>query len=268
MNDIEWMEQRPESLKDAPYFKDAEDGVPRTVAQLASDVENAGKMLGNLGDSHIRIPPPDSAQEDIDKFRERVLKTDSTLTVKPEDYSPVPENAEGYKDPTIEGFSEDTAAAKALAISNKWSQAQYDGFVKQMALDHKAGIDGRTKWLTEQSGVLATALGTAKDDHIARTAAALKESHPEVSTALLDGSLDAKVALAVDSLVHQMLEMGGEAGEFNEQAGAGGRVSTPSEAAHKADEIRTEMMDVPSGSRRHVQLQAELIEQQRLSRPH
>lgn len=268
MNEVEWMEQRPEALKDAPYFKNAEDGTPRTVAQLVSDVENAGKMLGNLGESHIRVPTPDAAQEDIDKFRERVFKADSTLTSKPEDFSPVPEKAEDYKDPTIDGFAEDTVQAKALAMKNKWSQAQYEGFVNQMAVDHKAGMDGRTQWLTEQSNEITTKLGNAKADHMARTAAALKESHPEVSTALLEGTLDAKSVLAIDSLVHQMFDMGGEHGEFNEQANAGGRVSTPSEAANQANDVRTEMLETRSGSRRYVELQSKLVELTRLSRPH
>ncbi len=268
MDDIDWMKARPESLKDVPYFKDAEDGTPRTVDQLASDVTNAGKMLGDLSESHVRVPPPDSAQEDIDKFRERVLKVDSTLTIKPEDFSPVPENAEGYKDPTIEGFKEDTALAKALAVTNKWSQAQYEGFVQQMALDHKAGLDGKITWLTEQSGEVATALGTAKDDHLARTAAALKESHPEVSTALIDGTMEAKTVLAIDALVHQMLDMGGETGEFNQQSGTVGRMSTPNEAKAKANDLRKVMLEERQSSSKYAAMQLELVELQRLSRPH
>jgi hypothetical protein len=268
MDDLEWMESRPESLKDAPYFKDAEDGVPRTVAQLVSDITNAASLQGNLSESHIRLPPPDSAQEDIDSFRARVLKADDTLTTKGDDFSPVPTEVDGYKDVEIEGFKEDTAIAKDMALKNKWSQTQYEGFVNQMAADHKAGLDGRAAWLAAQSTELDGILGTAKADHMARTIAAIGEKHPEVAQALSEGGVDAKTVLVIDSLVHKMLDMGGEAGEFNAQAGAGGRTSTPSEAANQANDLRLLMQTTKQSSREYGAMQAKLVELTRLSRPH
>ena len=268
MDEIEWMDARPEALKDAPYFKASEDGTPRTVAQLVSDVTNAAKVQGNLSESHIRKPSTDAAQADIDAFRESVLKTDTTLMAKPEDHSPVPTEADGYKDPTIEGFDQDTAAAKTLALANKWSQTQYEGFVTQMAADHKSGVEGRTTWLANQTALLTEKLGAAKADHIARTVAALTEAHPDVATSVNDGSMDANVVLAIDALVHKMLEMGGEEGEFNSQAGQGGRSSTPSEATAKCKEIREEMMVTRQSLPRYAELQANLLHYTALSRTH
>jgi hypothetical protein len=266
MADPEWFENIPSELKEAPYFKPQEDGTPRQLEQVVADLSNAAKLQGNLAESHIKIPSPEAAQEDIDSFRERVLQADPNLIRKPDDHSPVPENADGYKDP--EGFELDTTQAKALAEKGKWTQAQYEGFVESMANESKATKDGQAQWLADQGAAISEALGSAKDDHLARTVAALSESAPEVAQAITDGTMDAKTVLAIDKLVHQIMDMGGEQGQFNEQAGAGSRVPTPLEAQTKCTEIRGQMAEMRMSDPQYPLLQAKLLDYQRLARPH
>jgi hypothetical protein len=265
MDELEWMQQMPESMKDAPYFKAPEDGTVRTVEQIKADLTNAAQLQGNLKESHIKIPAQDSADEDKEAWRERILSLDSNLVRKPDDHSPVPDSLEGYTQPELEGVEldeEQGAKVKELALKSKWTQAQYEGFVHQMAADIKAGKEGQTQWQTERDAKLAEQLGQAKDGHLQRTEAALRDINPDLK---LDG-LDASTVLALDTLVHQIIEMGGESAQFVEQEGAGKRVLTPGEAHTRCTEIRKQMLEERPNSREYKRLNQELVHYQGLAR--
>ena len=260
-DEVQWLESLPEQLRDAPYFKPPEDGSHRTVEQVIADLNNAASMQGNLTDSHVKIPPPDAAPEDIQAFRDRVLKIDNTLVTKPEDYSPVPENADGYE--AVEGVD---PSIREMALANKWSQAQYKAYTDHLTGQQTAATEQQAQWKADQANVLSEKLGAAKADHIARTVGVVNDVSPDLATAIMEGTVDANIVMALDTLVHKMIDMGGEAGEFNQQAGAGARGFTPDEAQSKATEIRTRLTTERLPYKEQERLKSQLVEYQKLAR--
>ncbi len=257
---VAWRDSLPDALKDAPYFKQPDDGSSRTVDQIVADLTNAAKLQGNMAETHLKIPSPDSDAETLAKFKARVLELDNTLTVKPDDFSPVPDE---YVAP--EGFEGDFDSIKALAKDAKWTQAQLDTFIAKADAEKVAGQAKQSEWTLEQSKILDEKLGAAKADHLARTAAMLMEGNPELATSMMDGSMPANIVLAFDAMATKMLEMGGEAGQFNQQAGAEARAMTPDEALAKCDELRGDIMSMNSGTPAHERAVAKLLEYQQLA---
>lgn len=257
---VEWRESLPDALKDAPYFKQPDDGSTRTVDQIVADLTNAAKLQGNMAETHLKIPSPDADAETLAKFKERVLQLDNTLTVKPDDFSPVPDE---YEAP--EGFEGDFDSIRTLAKEAKWTQAQLDTFLAKADAEKLAGQAKQSEWTQEQGKILDEKLGAAKADHIARTAAMLMDNSPELATSMMDGSMPANIVLAFDAMATKMLEMGGEPGQFNQQAGAEARAMTPDEAGMKADEIRGEMLSMNPGTPAHERAMNKLLEYQRLA---
>jgi hypothetical protein len=184
--------------------------------------------------------------------------------IKPDDHSPVPEEAVGYKDPDIEGFKPDDSV-RDMALKSQWTQAQYEGFVQQLATDKNTADDGQKQWRTDQKVIIGERLGEGTADHLVRTVSAIKESNPDLAEAITAGNIDGNIVLALDSLVHQILDMGGEAAQFNDQAGAGVRGLIPEEAMNKARETRELMLTLRPSDKRYPKLMADLVEYQRLA---
>ena len=265
---VEWYENLPEALKDAPYFKPPESGEHRTIEQVVSDLGNAAKMQGNLHNSHLRIPSADAAEEDIAKFRDKVMELDKTLTVKAEDFSPVPGEAKDYKDPDVDGFAEgELDPIRQLAVDAKWTQDQYQRYVSKLADDKTQGVENNTTWLAEQQTLIADKLGAVKDEHLSRTASALEGVLPDATLqALKDGKIEASIVLAMDHLVHKIIDMGTEDGQFEKQADGGIRPMTPDDAMERCNELRTLAMTQRPGSPEHTRTLGKLVEYQKLAR--
>jgi hypothetical protein len=260
-----WFDDLPEELQSAPYFKPPESGEQRTIEQVLSDLGNAAQLQGNLATSHLRIPPEDAAAEDVQAFRDRVLKLDPSLISKPDDHSPVPENGDGYK---VSEDHKDLAldAVRELAVAQKWTQVQFDGYVAQIAGEQASSTEAQTQWMTDQQTALAEQLGQGKESRINRTVAVLTETQPELAQKIQAGEVDSQIVLALDALVHKMIDMGGEEGQMGIQDDGGSRVMTPSEALGKCTDIRTEMSGMRQSDPRYNLLMAELVKYQGLAR--
>ena len=264
----EWHQHLPDVLKDSPYLRPDKEGKVDTPENIAAKLANAAKVQGNIGDTHLKIPAPEAAEADIEAFRKRVMEVDPTLYRKPDDYSPNPEKPEEYTDPQVEGLDAeavDLEKLKQIAFDSKWNQRQYEMALERIASDQaQAKADG-AKWAEDNNAAIAEALGAAKDDHIVRTVAMLKDKHPAIAEAMQNGTMDSGSLLALSDLAHQIIDMGGEGNEFNAQAGSEARGLTPLEAMNKAQEVRGQLKDMSPADKRYEPLLEKLVEYQRLS---
>lgn len=269
MSDPEWFDGLPEEIQSAPYFKVSDDGTVRSVDQIVADLNNAANLQGNLSDSHIRIPPKDAAEEDIAKFRDRVMAVDGDMVRKPDDFSPVPSEADGYKY-SIEDVEFDDAEVekvRAVAAQNKWTEAQFQGYMENLAVLNTAGLEAQQEWKNAQSKALDEKLGAAREEHLSRTYAAIEDMAPEaLIEAMRAGDVDANVMLLVDGLVHKMIDMGAEGGEFERQANSGARTPTREEALSRCTEIRNQMREMQPSNPEYNRLNQKLVEFQALAR--
>jgi hypothetical protein len=204
------------------------------------------------------------SDEDKKAFSEKVLNLDPGLVRKPDDYSPVPESAEKYPEVEAEGI--ELAPIRELAHANKWTEQQYQNYVAKVKADTQAAGETQNRWKVDQEKAIGEKLGDARADHIARTVAAIKDTSPEVAELIQNNQLDARVVLALDGLVHQILDMGGEGSEFGQQQGAGNRGLTPGEAQSKCTEIRTRLTNERLPWAEQERLRGQLVEYQRLAR--
>lgn len=64
-DNVDWKDSIPQQLRDAPYFKSAEN-----IDQVVADLTNAAQYQGNS----IRIPGPDAGEEDWNKFDSKIAE--------------------------------------------------------------------------------------------------------------------------------------------------------------------------------------------------
>lgn len=265
----EWRDSLPEEIQNAPYFRPTDDGSPRTTEQIVADLTNAARLQGNLAESHIKIFNQDASDEDVQRFRERVLKADPGLILKPEGYSAVPDSADGYQAPQIEGFDAEAAnlgAVRDMAAANKWTQAQFDGYLHQLAGEQRAGQENLTLWRNQQTAAINDQWGAAAGERIELAArAAEKMGSAEMAGKIRAGEVDAHVVLTIGNLAQQMRQMGGEQAQFHDQQGGRSGLMTPDEARAKADELGMKMLEMRPGDPQYQNMMIKRLEYMKMA---
>ena len=104
----DWTDSLSEDLRGDPSLKDI-----KSLDELAKGMINAQQMIG----SSIRRPSDDASEDAINSYYERVLQDPNLVRIpaESEDLTPLyqklgmPENAEGYSLPEIEGFEPESS---------------------------------------------------------------------------------------------------------------------------------------------------------------
>lgn len=271
----DWHESAPDWIKELPYFRPGEDGAFRPRDEITAAIQNAAKIQGNMAESHIKVPTSDMADADVAAIRERALQAIPGLTVTPnledadamrEHYRSlgVPGEADGYKEPAIEGFTMDEKLAgdlRAFAHENNWTQGQYAAFVTRVAGEQQEGNQNAETRRGEQLSALKDKLGEATERRLQMIASALGDSAPEgFVDAMKTGKVDAGLVLALDGLVQTMIEMGDEGNEFVKQAKSNPSALAPEEARRKAGEIWQQLQDLSPSNPEYKRLNSKRLE--------
>jgi len=261
----DWVNNLPDQLKDAPFFKPTSDGSVRTIEQVLSDLNNAAKLQGNLTESHIKIPSHDAADTDKAAARERILSLwpDLRVVTEGEDTLP-PAEVAGYKLPEgADGL--DTALLEDIgkfAIDHGWGQKQFSDYASKMVEAQNSSNETATQWQTDQAAKLNEKLGGAKEEHLGRVGAALESAGatPEYIAAVKAGQVDADLVMVLDNLVGQMIDMGDEGSQFIQQVNTGARSLTPSEHRDRATELFVTLQSTPKTSPKFKELNNKRME--------
>jgi hypothetical protein len=261
----DWVNNLPDALKDAPFFKPPGDGSVRTIDQVLSDLTNAAKLQGNLAESHIKIPSVDAADSDKAAARERILSLwpDLREVTEGEDTLP-PEEVAGYKLPEGAEILDATQVADIgqFALDHKWGQKQFSDYAAKMIEGHTSNTENATQWQTANTAKLTENLGAAMTEHLNRTAAALEASGatPEYVAAIKEGKVDADLILVMNNLVGKMVDLGDEGSQFVQQVNTGARELTPMEHRDRVAELRGSLDGVPRGGPKYVDIQNKIRE--------
>lgn len=266
----DWVSGLPEVLRDAPGLRPLKDGTIRSPEEARAALDNFAQLQGNMSETHIKIPSPDSSDESKQQTRERILSLWDDLRVVTEDEDTLPpEDASGYKIP--EGL--DPAAVADItqfALEHKWGQKQFEDYANKALATQIASGEKATAWEKEQSDKLDSIMGAAKAEKLGRIASALEQSGAatEYVDAITAGKIDADLVIVYDSLVSKMMEMGDEGSQFVQQVKTDARALTPSEHRDRAIELFNTLQEMNSMDPRYDEINRKRMEHIGLSREH
>lgn len=254
-----WYDSLPGEIQELPYFRRSEDGRPPELTQVIADITGIAKMQGNMSETHVKIPPPDASEEQQREYIQKAVEKIPGIMEAKSGEKP-PKEPEGYKIP--EGMDpEGVKAVREFAHKHQWGQDQFTEFVDRMAGEQKSAQDNQMMWQEQQKSILNEKLGAAREEHLARTAAALADYAPEgFIDQMMSGKLDANVVMMLDGLVHKMVEMGDEQSQFVRQVHAGARTLTPDEHRSKAMEIMGQLREMRAHDVGYEELNAKRME--------
>lgn len=242
---MEWYENLPSELKEAPFLRPTDDGV-RDINQVVADLTNAAQHMGNS----IRIPGADAGEEAMAEFRNRAAEKIPGLMVMP---SPdddeamnsvfrtmgMPEEATGYRLPEIEGLElpdDQVASLREAAHGLKLTQQQFEAMVKTQHEQGKTAMDTQTAALQEGLDALKQEWGAAFDSRVDSVKAILgKIDAPQYVVDMVEaGTLPASDL----KMFHAIADMvGSEGSEISNQEGQDTGVLTPDQALNELSDI-------------------------------
>ena len=269
----DWVKGLPDELKDAPFLRPNKDGTIRPVAEVLAALENAAKLQGNMAETHIKINSPDASDDTKAATNARILEMFPNLreVTEGEDTLP-PEEVAGYKLPEGSEVLDSTMVSDIgqFAIDHKWGQKQFTDYANRMIEAQATATESASQWEKDQLSKLTEKLGTAKEEHLGRTAAALESAGatPEYVTAVKEGKVDAELIIVLDTLVGQMIAMGDEGSQFVQQVKTGARALTPMEHRERVVELRGKLDGLQRGGPQYLDITNKIQEHIGLSLQH
>jgi hypothetical protein len=261
----DWVNGLPAELKDAPFLRPNKDGTIRPINEVLSALENAAKLQGNMAETHIKIDSPDASDDTKAATRARILEMYPNLreVTEGEDTLP-PAEVAGYKLPEGAEVLDATMVADIgqFAIDHNWGQQQFSDYAAKMIEAQTSSTENASQWEKAQQSKLTDKLGTAKAEHLNRTAAALEAAGatPEYVAAIKEGKVDADLVMVIDNLVGKMIDLGDEGSQFVQQVKAGARERTPSEHRDRVAELRGTLDGIPRGGLKYIEIQNKIKE--------
>lgn len=250
--DTAYFESLPEELKAARFFKPGEDGAVKPISQLISDLDDAGKWMGNS----VRIPGPDASDDDVASFRAKVMEKIPGLTAVPNLEDPEvmaahftklgrPETADSYKAPdNVQLEGEQLGQLKALAFKANMTQAQFNDYVTNMTAAQADAVQQQQLKHEEGIATLKSEWGAAYDENVAQITALLKTNTttpPYLIEQLQQGNLPADQVRWLHSIADAVSN---EDGQFHQQGGNDtAQMMTPEEAGMRANEVTAKMLN-------------------------
>jgi hypothetical protein len=229
----DWREALPESLREAPYFKNAE-----TVDQVLADLQGAAAWQGNS----LRIPGPDATPEQVAEFRAKAQERIPGLMAVPdpdaEDYTDtlrklgLPEAADKYKAPEdcpIEG--EQLGNLMAEAFDAGLTQAQFAKLLNKQVDAMRSAQEQFEAQHAAETTALKGEWGEAYQDRMDQVNAFLAEAPEALRDAL--PTLDAESVRWLHNLAENMRE----SNQTVRQADGQRAVMTPAEASEQLQEL-------------------------------
>jgi len=237
-----WRDSLPEQLRDAPFFKNAEN-----IERVMVDLKDAAGHMGNS----IRVPGPDATAEVIAAFQAKAIERLPGMMPTPNvDDDEVmaalyaklgrPDAAEAYKVPDMEGMDwddHDLASLKLRAHQAGLSQKQFTGFLNSMGTEFQEAQGKTTLAQKEEMQILGGEWGAAfdtKKNAIAQMLNGNAGAPKELIASLQAGTLPAETMRWLDNMASAI---GGEGGNAGDDRGAGQGVMTPVEAKAQIGEV-------------------------------
>ena len=236
----DWRGSLPAELQGAPQLKDVKD-----IGSLAKQFIDQQRFLGNS----IRIPGEDAGEPGRREFREKLMKADPTLTIRPDatnaemmaefwEMAGVPRDESGYEIGEDAGESEESAKEiRARAKKYGMTKSGFDLMVRDRLVLKQAGEQRAQETMAADAKSLATEWGASTE---ARTADVKKFAEAmglpqEFQKALAAGRVGSEWIKALDGIVKQFGGLS-EGKQIAFQAG-GSIPASPTEIRSKINEI-------------------------------
>lgn len=224
-----WKDSVPEALRDAPYFKNAEN-----MEQVVNDLTNAAQYQGNS----VRIPGPDAGAEDWGAFeikmREKVPDLIKVDTESEEGRMSLmkrlglPDNVEGYE------AGEEGAWLADVAHKSGLTKAQFKSLVDGVNETNKSKKNESDATRAVELEALYDEWGLSKPkklEHI-KGLAQLTDIPASIAKAVEDGTADAATLRWLDAMASQFAEASNFADDKNTTENL-----TPIEAKSRIQEL-------------------------------
>jgi hypothetical protein len=249
-----WKDTLPEPLKAAPYIKNAQ-----TVEEVTAALTNAAAWQGNS----LRVPGPDSSEEQKAEFRARAMEKIPGLMAVPdpgsEDYSDLfvklgkPTEADKYKMPEDHSLDGDTVGMlKATAHSMNMTQKQFDAWVGKQIESAATQRQAAEEAVKEQQALIRTEWGAATDTRMAEIKEFL-DSESGIPGDLKQAFTEGRLSAEYVKWLYDMTTSMSEGGEISKQK-SDDHALTPLEAKERFYELTERLVNMPQTDPRYRDL--------------
>lgn len=254
-----WIEQLPEPLRDAPYFKPTDSGEPRQIEQVIADLTNAAKLQGDLTSTHIRIPANDD-QDALAAARAKAMEKIPGLTALPGEDDEAgweafyksagrPEAADKYKVPEdkdgrLTGINLDQL--REQAFKNGLTQKQFTNYVNGIMGERATMTEAQQAQIEAGRAKLKEKWGAAYDERKALVGAFLKQDATvpaEIREAFESDMLNPETVMWLHSLADSIST---EDSQLTGQRTSNSEL-TPDEAAEQLSDVEARLSKMRKG---------------------